>query len=259
MVRRSFPFDDVWAPEPSWPEVGSDAPGLLALLCDGEMGPCRLTSIGSNYTFISWLVLDGRSCRVVYKPRDGEAPLWDFPDGTLYKREYAAYLLSQVLRWDFVPATVIRQGEHGVGSVQLYIPAEEGSNYFTVRQAYIREVQRIAVFDLIANNADRKGGHCFRGRDGRIWSIDHGLTFHQMPKLRTVIWDFAGDPIPDDLLVDLERLVQELESGGSRVGELYELLAPVEAAALRKRVDAVLMMRRFPAPRSYRDVPWPWV
>lgn len=224
------------------------------------MGQCTLAPAGSNYTFLTRLELDGQRCRVVYKPREGEAPLWDFPDGTLYRREYAAYLLSLALGWEFVPPTVIRDGAHGVGSVQLFIQPEPGSNYFSVRQTHTADVRRMAVFDFLANNADRKAGHCFLGTDGHVWGIDHGLTFHHLPKLRTVIWDFAGEPIPEPLLRDVAKLCETLARPGSDLErDLRGLLAPEEVEALAKRMEEALATPRFPVPRGYRDVPWPWV
>ena len=258
-VRRLDRSGDGEPSDPARQDIGPEDPDSLRLLSHGQMGPCLLTPSGSNYTFMTSLSLDGKRCRAVYKPRQGEAPLWDFPDGTLYKREYAAYVLGQALRWNFVPGTIIRDGEYGVGSVQLFIPPEPGSSYFTVRETHPGDVRRMAIFDLVANNADRKAGHCFKGVDGRIWSIDHGLTFHHAPKLRTVIWDFAQDPIPQDLLEDLEQLASELDRRGPDVAQLSALLASREMAGLRERIEVVLEARHFPAPSSHRDVPWPWM
>ena len=219
------------------------------------MGPCRLMPTGSNYTFITSVALEGRECPAIYKPKEGEAPLWDFPQGTLYKREYAAYLLSQGLRWNLVPQTVIRDGAYGVGAVQLFVTQEQGANYFTLREEYASQVQNIALFDLVANNADRKAGHCIKGADGRIWSIDHGLTFHALPKLRTVIWDFAGQAIPQELLKDLKALAQPSEL----MARLSEVLEPQEITALEARAQGLLASPSFPSPRSYHDLPWPWI
>src|SRR5215475_5521703 len=168
----------------------------------------------------------------IYKPRRGEAPLWDFPDGTLYKRERAAFVLSEALGWQLVPPTVIRDGPNGIGTMQLYIHhRQEDADYFSLREQYQCEVQRMALFDLIANNTDRKAGHCLRGEDGRIWGIDHGLTFHHHPKLRTVIWDFGGEPIPEHFLADIRRVHTALTTRQELTPVFTELLLAVEVEA----------------------------
>src|SRR5690606_34583588 len=147
---------------------------------------CELIPWGSNYTFAAALVdQQGGRCLAVYKPRRGEAPLYDFPSGTLFLRERAAYLAARLLGWDFIPPTIIRTGPHGIGSVQLFVEAEENAHYFEFHRQRAAELQSMALFDLLVNNADRKAGHCLLGKDGRVWGIDHGLTFHHLPKLRT--------------------------------------------------------------------------
>ena len=130
--------------------------------------------------------------------------MWDFPDGTLYRRERAAYLLATDLGWEFIPPTIIRDGPYGIGMVQLFIPNDVHANFFTLRDTYADDMRRMALFDAVSNNADRKGGHCLLGNDGRIWGIDHGLTFHESNKLRTVIWDYSEEQIPAALVADLE-------------------------------------------------------
>ena len=196
----------------------------------------------------------------VYKPRRGEAPLWDFPDGTLYKRERAAFLLSEILGWQMVPPTVIRDGPNGIGSMQLYIHhRQEDADYFSLREQHQREVRQMALFDLIANNTDRKAAHCLRGEDGHIWGIDHGLTFHAHPKLRTVIWDFGGEPMPKNLLRDLRRIGQELETQQGLEPALAELLFPEEIEALVGRIQYVLAHPEFPGMQTRRrGTPWPF-
>ena len=233
---------------------------LWELLVHGEMSECRLSPVGSNYAFYSTLS-DGssRRCQVIYKPRRGEGPLWDFPDGTLYLREYAAYLLSEALGWGFVPPTLIREGDYGIGSVQLYVESERQANYFTLRETHRRECLRTCAFDLIANNADRKASHCLLGTDGYVWVIDHGITFHSQPKLRTVIWDFVGDPIPEWILKDLRRLLERFDAPAGLREQLTDLLAPQEVEALHHRVEALLEEPVFPAPGLHRAVPWPLI
>jgi len=180
-------------------------------------------------------------------------PLWDFPNGTLYKREYAAYLLSQILGWDLIPLTIIRDGPRGVGSLQLYVPHDPRVNYFTIRESHSDVLRVMACFDLVANNADRKAIHCIQGPDGKIWGIDHGLTFNSVIKVRTVIWDFGGEPIPDQLLSALSAFLKELIHPRGRVLELLRLLAKDEVAALVQRTAWLLEIREYPGlGRSHR-------
>lgn len=212
----------------------------------------------SNLTLLVELVGEepDSSLFAVYKPEAGERPLWDFEPG-LYRRERAAFVLSEWLGWGLVPATVVRQDAPlGPGSVQAYIDADDRTHFFTLdqRQPGVAEVlRRMALFDVLANNADRKSGHVLRGPDGRIWGIDHGLCFAVQDKLRTVIWDFGGEPVPDCLLEDLQPLRDEAPS------ELDELLSAAEVAELRARAGWILERPRFPVDRSGRRVPWPMV
>ncbi len=230
---------------------------VLALLSRGEMEVLGLLPWSSNYTFLT-SVRDGEmGCLAVYKPRQGERPLWDFPQGTLYLREVAAYVVSQALGWGFVPPTVLRDGPHGVGAVQLFIEAQPEAHYFTLGEGYASEARRIAAFDCVINNADRKAGHCLLDRRGRLWVVDHGIAFHAQPKLRTVIWDFAGQPIPPDMVRDLQTFRHRLTRPDPLVALLDSLLADEERAALRQRLDALLNSRTFPHPGPGRHVPWP--
>src|SRR5262247_2605323 len=162
----------------------------------------------SNVTLLAEVERDGACVRAVYKPGRGERPLWDFPP-CLYRREVAAYLLSEALGWGLVPPTLEREGPRGAGSLQAFIAADFEQNYFTLRDAPAchDHLKKICAFDLVANNADRKSGHCLLGPDGGIYAVDNGLTFHVEPKLRTVIWDFGGKAIPRPILKDLKRLV----------------------------------------------------
>jgi uncharacterized repeat protein (TIGR03843 family) len=233
---------------------------LCTLLQEGHIQECELIPWGSNYTFLVAMGVGQKAPLLgVYKPRRGEAPLWDFPDGTLYKREYAAFLLSEALGWQLVPPTVMRQGPKGIGTVQLYIHhRQENADYFALREQYARELQRLAVFDLIANNTDRKAGHCLRGEDGRIWGIDHGLTFHHHPKLRTVIWDFGGTSIPPQLVDNIQQVCTDLETQQGLAPVFHELLANVEIDALIHRMRYIIAHPELPCLQTRRGVPWPF-
>ena len=206
----------------------------------------ELSPWGSNYTFLAKVHNGSSECRAVYKPRDGEIPLWDFPRGTLYKREYAAYLLSQILGWDFIPLTIIRDGPHGVGSLQLFVEHDPRINYFTIRESNGDALRMFACFDLVTNNTDRKASHCIEGPDGKIWGIDHGLTFHSVVKVRTVIWDFGGEAIPESLLKALSAFLEKLKNPKGRVRELVSLLDGEEVAALAQRIAWLLEVREYP-------------
>jgi hypothetical protein len=193
----------------------------------------------------------------VYKPARGESPLWDFEAGTLYRREVAAYELSKVLGWPQIPPTVVREsGPHGIGAVQLFIDADR--RHYLEEQSSRRETwAQVALFDVITNNADRKSGHCLFDANDKVWVIDHGLTFHVDQKLRTVIWDFSGEPLPPELCGDVERALAQLQKG--RLAEMLgELLRPGEIRVLKRRLRGVLDPSwRFPEPTSAWSVPWP--
>lgn len=215
---------------------------------------------GSNYTFLVRIDAgNGRYLRAIYKPRDGERPLHDFPSGSLYKREYATFVLSRALGWPAIPLTLIRDGPYGIGSVQQYIDCDPNIVYFNLIDDWAEDLERLAVFDLVVNNADRKAGHCLLDGDGRVWSIDHGLTFHPVPKLRTVMLEFWGKPVARPLVEDLEGLKAQLDSGDGCTGSLRELLEEREILALRKRVGAIVEEPVLPHLDPYRNVPWPWV
>ncbi len=220
------------------------------VLRHGEILSCQLTRLGSNYTFVVNVAQDGLEAYAIYKPRDGEAPLWDFPNGTLYKRECAAYLLSDILGWDLIPFTIIRDGPYGIGSVQEFIEHDPKENYYNLGSDYADQLRMVCCFDLVANSTDRKPNHLITDPAGKLWSIDHGLTFHSDVKIRTVIWDFGGEPIPDELLDSLTefnaRLNGPQNSMPKRLQELLELLSPSEVEALRGRLDWVLTERAYP-------------
>ncbi|MGW0158853.1 SCO1664 family protein [Mycobacterium sp. NPDC003323] len=247
----------------------------------------------SNATFLCEAELGEHRAHCVYKPVAGEAPLWDFPDGTLAGRERAAFLVSAALGWDVVPHTIIRDGPAGPGMVQLWVdqpgdgltdtpPVEDGTldlvdlvpagrvpaGYLAILQAYDQagdavtlvhadddRLRRMAVFDVLVNNADRKGGHILAGVDGRVRGVDHGVTLHTEDKLRTVLWGWAGKPVDDELLGAIDKLSADLRDGlGDR---LREHLTGSEVAALKARALALLDDPVMPSPDRHRPIPWP--
>ena len=228
---------------------------LIGLLAGGAPLPAQETGNQPRRGRVELCQGDERGYGV-YKPQAGEAPLWDFPSGTLYRRERATYVMSRLLGWDLVPPTVEREGEMGVGSLQLYVPPVKQSNYFNLLEDHADDALRMAVFDLVVNNADRKAGHCFVAQAGGVWGIDHGLTFHPHPKLRTVIWDFGGEPIPPALLTDIRRVHTELETRQKLARQLNDLLMSVEMEALIERIQQVLAHPEFPCLQRRRGVPW---
>ena len=212
----------------------------------------------SNYTFLARLgPHEPAGLSAVYKPARGESPLWDFDAGTLYRREVAAYELSKALGWPRIPPTVVRQkAPHGVGALQLFIEAD-GRHFLGANRRDSETWRRVALFDVITNNADRKSGHCLFDKQDRVWVIDHGLTFHVDEKLRTVIWDFAGQELPQDLCGDIERALIELDKGVLR-DTLAGLISAAEIRVLKRRLRGVLDPAwRFPEPTSAWSIPWP--
>jgi uncharacterized repeat protein (TIGR03843 family) len=184
--------------------------------------------------------------------------LWDFPENTLAFREVAAFLVSEALGWNFVPPTVYRpDGPYGAGSVQYFVQSDPEYHYFTMPEKEKGHLRRVAAFDILINNADRKGGHLLKDADGKLWLIDHGIGFHAQNKLRTVIWDFAGEPIPGDILDDVRRFRERLECEEDLKTAINGLLDPLEVAALRRRADKLISSRKFPSAASGRHMPWP--
>ena len=229
-------------------------PQALSLLLDGAIEVKGRMPWSSNGTFLVGLRSPVATGEAIYKPARGERPLWDFPDG-LYRREVAAYRLSVALGWDVVPETVLRSDAPlGSGSLQRFVAADFEQHYFTLLEdrSLHPQLRRMALFDLLANNADRKSGHCLLTADGHVWGIDHGVCFHDQPKLRTVIWDFAGEAIEAELLADVARLLQEPPA-------FDDLLSEREITAFRRRAEAVTHLRCFPDPGADRPYPWPLV
>lgn len=216
----------------------------------------------SNYVYLAQMCgPEGEQFGAVYKPLKGERELWDFPEGRLYGREAAAYELAKLLGWNFVPPTVVRDGPEGIGSLQLFIKHDPESHFFVQREVpdLVPQLQRMSVFDLIANNADRKGGHCLLDEDGHVWGIDHGLCFHYQYKLRSVIWDWAGEPVPKGWLDDALAAGTAIDAGDASARPFLNLVSDAEIAALLGRIEKLEQDRRFPVPGANRHYPWPLV
>lgn len=214
---------------------------------------------GSNYTFLVEVEHEGNLLQAVYKPTRGERPLWDFPEATLAHREVAAYLVSEALGWELVPPTVYRSdGLMGAGSAQLFIDHDPEYHYFNMSPEDRQRLRPVVLFDLLVNNADRKGSHLLKDAAEHVWLIDHGICFHVEDKLRTVIWDFAGEPIPAGLLASLESFHQRLEHDDALGESLGAHLALREVQALGERAAVLLESRCFPDPgEDRRFYPWP--
>lgn len=246
--------------QPNWFTDADERDVIRALRC-GHIAGCEKPLYGSNSSYLMAVARSPRDrdvlCHAVYKPRRGEAPLWDFPDGTLFKREYATFIVSRALGWSFVPPTVIRDGPYGIGTVQLFVPVDPRERVQRSAQVHERDLMRLAIFDWLVNNADRKAAHCFVGIDGRIWAIDHGLTFHAQPKLRTVLQEFTGTTVPSWILRDLATLTIERKADPLR-RSLSALIEPKELEVFFKRLDKVLRDRTFPSGRDYRYRSYDW-
>jgi uncharacterized repeat protein (TIGR03843 family) len=233
-------------------------PDELSILTKGQVEVLGRMPWGSNATLLANVCFEGETRHAVYKPRRGERPLWDFPSG-LDRREVAAYQLSEALGWGIVPETVLRDDlPFGLGSLQRFVPFETEQHYFTLYEdtAHHDGLRTICCFDLITNQTDRKSGHCLLDLAGsRIWAVDNALSFHVEPKLRTVIWEFGGEVIPDALRRDAGRLVADGLPPG-----LDELLDEDEREALVGRAERVAERgSTFPIEGTGRSYPWPLV
>ncbi|MCH0539470.1 SCO1664 family protein [Streptomyces sp. MUM 203J] len=264
------------------PPRGLTAVGLLT---EGELTVRGQVREASNAVLLCTVAHEGERADCVYKPVAGERPLWDFPDGTLAGREAAAYAVSEATGWDLVPPTVLRDGPYGPGMVQQWIeedpaaPAllalvegdEPGDGWKAVGPAQVGDgrtallvhaddvrLRRLAVLDAVVNNGDRKGGHLIPAGDGRLYAIDHGVTFHVDDKLRTLLWGWAGEPLPEEALDVLARLAAALEPDGPLTARLAPLLTGAELTALRARVNRLRTTGRHPHPSpGWPPVPWP--
>lgn len=235
-----------------------DTQQVIDLLETGVIELQGMIPWSSNYTYLARLSAADRELHAIYKPACGERPLWDFETGTLCHREVAAYLISAELGWPNIPPTILRDGPMGVGAVQQFIEFKRRENFFTIRDTCRDEMKKIAVFDALVNNTDRKGGHILVDEAGEIWCIDHGVTFHEEPKLRTVVWDFVGEAISDDLLSELAVLRPRLKAGDPFRRKLEPLLSRQELRALDQRIGQLIREQVYPAPpEDWPHIPWP--
>ena len=233
------------------PEIASD--DALIVLQSSQIEIIGRMAWSSNSTYLVNVLNGETDLQGIYKPSNGERPLLDFPSG-LYRREIASFLVAQLIGWDIVPPTVKTDGPFGVGSLQLFIPCDFEEHYFHILKdpRNHEALQRICLFDFVANSTDRKGGHCLRENNGKIWGIDNGLTFHVDFKLRTVIWDWAGLEIPELLTADLEKFV-DCEVGD----DLLEFLSIQELEAMFSRAKVLLKSGHFPEDPTGTRFPWP--
>jgi hypothetical protein len=238
------------------PASSLETEDVLRLLREGEISVEGRMVDASNATLYCGVTLDGLTAACVYKPVAGERPLWDFPDGTLAGREVAAYLVSAASGWDLVPPTVMRDGPYGPGMCQLWIDVDESVDLAALVRSPIEQLRRMAVFDAVINNADRKGGHLLPIPDGHVYGIDHGVCFSADDKLRTLLWGWRGEPLTEEALDVLTGLRVELDG---ELGEgLEELLTMTEVRATRKRVARLLKTGRHPQPSGdWPPMPWP--
>ncbi|KAA6216812.1 SCO1664 family protein [Streptomyces filamentosus] len=261
-----------------------DSPPDTELLARGELTVRGQVREASNAVLYCTVAHEGREAACVYKPVAGERPLWDFPDGTLAEREVAAYELSEATGWGLVPPTVLRDGPYGEGMVQLWIepdpearllaltedeeagegwkaigPAEVGEGRTALLvHADMPDLRRLAVLDAVMNNGDRKGGHLLPAPGGRLYGIDHGVSFHVEDKLRTLLWGWAGQELPAEAAGVLAGLDRALAPGAPLATRLAELLTDAEVSAVRRRVGAMLASGRHPEPSGqWPAIPWP--
>ena len=239
-----------------------DDPHVIEALRDAEVQDLRQVHDASNYVFVATLAHPryGEGL-AIYKPLRGERPLHDFPHGTLHNREVAAYEFARLLGWAIIPPTVKRDGPQGEGSMQLFIEHDPAEHYFAFRddEAYHGQFVRFAAFDLLANNADRKGGHLLRDALGRLWGVDNALCFHQQRKLRTVIWDFSGVRLPEEQSADIVRVRDSLADDDESSEALRSCLSELELAALVRRCEELAEHPVLPEMFAYRCVPWPLI
>ncbi|PKN86262.1 MAG: hypothetical protein CVU46_08450 [Chloroflexi bacterium HGW-Chloroflexi-8] len=236
---------------------------VIKTLQYGDMNVIGQPLVGSNATLLVSCCFEGQTLHAIYKPDQGEQPLWDFPRNSLSKREIAAFVISYLIGWNFVPPTVFRvhKAIYGKGSLQFFIPHDPRLNYFNLPTRQEKIIQQIVLFDIIINNADRKAGHIIQDENGKIWLIDHGVCFHQEPKLRTVIWDYAKMKIPTALLLDLNRLLIILRKKDNKLAKkLNKFLSSGEIFMIESRLEKLIESGIFPSfEKDKRPYPWPLI
>lgn len=237
----------------------ADKTAMLTALQEGKVTLQGQFINSSNYTYLGMLEYLEESVPVVYKPVRGERPLWDFPAGTLARREAAAYVMSDTLNWNLVPPTVFRDVPVlGPGSLQQFIVHNPEEHYFNFSDEMGLPVEKIVIFDALINNADRKASHILRDENNHFWLIDHGICFHTEDKLRTVIWDYAGKAIPTTLITDLDKVVDGREIRHSLRENLLNYLSPGEIHGIARRALRLIKTGCFPQPdENHRPFPWP--
>ena len=242
------------------PLIPPEVDKALETLRAGEIDVLGLLPYSSNYVFLARLEHAGSEELAVYKPRRGETPLWDFPEGTLAAREVAAFVVSEAAGWNLVPPTVLRDdAPMGPGSFQQFIEHDPERHFFTLAEERFDDFRAFAALDVVINNADRKGGHILEDAERRLWGVDHGLSFNLAPKLRTVIWAFAGDAIDRTIRRHLEALTLAFSTSEGWGAELGRLLSPAEARATVERATGLLDEGIFPCPETSHHLPWPLV
>ena len=226
------------------------------ILVDGELIVTGRLIDASNATLLAQCTLDGEITKCIYKPIAGERPLWDFPDGNLAQREFAAYLISEYLEMHIVPLTILRDGPFGLGMVQEWIDIDQDIDLAEFFSRDDSQLRKMALFDAVINNTDRKIGHLLPHPDGRLFGCDHGVTFHHEYKLRTVLWQWAGSDLTNEEVTSLQALQEILETDES--GTLQSLITQTELLALKTRIDALIKDRSFPLPSTdWPAIPWP--
>lgn len=210
----------------------------------------------SNATLLTEIELAGEVVRAIYKPISGERPLWDFQSGTLAFRERAAYLISEAMEFHLVPRTILRDGPFGMGAFQIWIEIDESVDLALYFREVNEHLRKVALFDAVINNTDRKIGHLLPSQTGSLYICDHGVTFHEEDKLRTVLWQWSGHPLNEDELETLRKLYLSVEN--QEIEELGELLSASEIEALLYRIERLISQSRFPEPNpDWPAVPWP--
>lgn len=238
-----------------------NADEVLELLRSGDIEVLGLLPYSSNYVFLTRVTSGKQELLAVYKPRRGERPLWDFSPGTLAAREVAAFVVSEAGGWGSVPPTVMRlDAPLGSGSLQLFVEHDPERHFFVLMEEPERRLDfaKLAAYDIVINNADRKGGHVLEDENGGLWVVDHGLSFNAEPKLRTVIWGFAGDELMPEVRAQVETALAALRAGAPRE-QLKELLSEVEVTETVARAEMLLKAGTYPHPPGPYAMPWPLV